>query len=42
MLSADAVEDLEASSGEIRSSVLFLLNFTCVRYPNVAVMLTVG
>ena len=42
MLSANAAEDLEASPGEIRSSVWFLLNFTCVRRPNGAVMLTVG
>lgn len=28
MPSAETVEDLEASPGEIRSSVLFLLNFT--------------
>lgn len=28
--SAQTVEDLEAGPGEIRSSVLFLLNFTCL------------
>lgn len=42
MSSAHVPEDLEASPGEIRSSVWFLLNFTGVRHPEEAVTLTVG